>query len=83
MEPGIYAWCSCGYSSNQPFCDGSHRGTGLKPVIIEIQKQVRMKWCTCKQSAQEPFCDHTHRELVKKGLGIGDLIPVPNSTNEV
>jgi len=23
-EGKIYAWCSCGYSSKQPFCDGSH-----------------------------------------------------------
>ena len=22
-----YYWCSCGKSSKQPFCDGSHKGT--------------------------------------------------------
>lgn len=22
-----YFWCSCGQSANQPFCDGSHKGT--------------------------------------------------------
>ncbi|HET9149161.1 MAG TPA: CDGSH iron-sulfur domain-containing protein, partial [Alphaproteobacteria bacterium] len=22
-----YWWCSCGQSRNQPFCDGSHKGT--------------------------------------------------------
>ena len=27
LEPGNYAWCSCGRSANQPFCDGSHKGT--------------------------------------------------------
>jgi CDGSH-type Zn-finger protein len=21
-----YAWCACGLSKNQPFCDGSHKG---------------------------------------------------------
>merc|ERR1719187_3183255 len=34
-----YAWCSCGYSKKQPFCDGSHRtpdfNTSLKPIRWE------------------------------------------------
>lgn len=25
MEPGKYAWCTCGRSATQPFCDGSHK----------------------------------------------------------
>ena len=24
-----YYWCSCGKSSKQPFCDGSHKGTAV------------------------------------------------------
>ena len=28
-----YAWCAFGRSKNQPFCDGSHPGTGLEPVM--------------------------------------------------
>ena len=27
-----YFWCSCGKSSNQPFCDGSHKGSGMAAV---------------------------------------------------
>ena len=30
-----YAWCACGLSKWQPFCDGSHTGSkvpGIKPV---------------------------------------------------
>src|SRR5581483_7668491 len=27
-----YFWCACGRSRNQPFCDGSHAGTGLTPL---------------------------------------------------
>ncbi len=27
LEPCTYYWCSCGKSSKQPFCDGSHKGT--------------------------------------------------------
>ncbi|MDD8051669.1 MAG: CDGSH iron-sulfur domain-containing protein, partial [Verrucomicrobiota bacterium] len=25
MKPGTYAWCACGHSQGQPFCDGSHK----------------------------------------------------------
>ncbi len=31
LEPGTYYWCACGRSKNQPFCDGSHKGTDFKP----------------------------------------------------
>jgi CDGSH-type Zn-finger protein len=24
VTPGKYAWCACGRSSNQPYCDGTH-----------------------------------------------------------
>jgi len=27
-----YQWCACGRSAAQPFCDGSHAGTGITPV---------------------------------------------------
>ena len=29
-----YFWCACGRSANQPFCDGSHKGTGLTPDAV-------------------------------------------------
>jgi len=28
-----YYWCSCGKSSKQPFCDGSHNETEFSPVV--------------------------------------------------
>ena len=31
LEAGEYWWCSCGKSSKQPFCDGSHKGTSFTP----------------------------------------------------
>ena len=27
-----YLWCSCGLSSKQPFCDGSHKNSEFSPV---------------------------------------------------
>ncbi len=62
-SPGTKFWCACGRSSNQPYCDGSHKGTGIVPVKVEITEQKKVYWCGCKQSKKEPFCDGTHRDL--------------------
>jgi len=63
VEPGIYAYCTCGWSSNQPFCDGSHEGTGFEPMLIEIAERRKVSWCACKHSLKMPFCDGTHKSL--------------------
>lgn len=41
VKPGKYAWCACGESGNQPYCDGSHRGTGITPMIVEITEEKK------------------------------------------
>ncbi len=39
LEAGIsYWWCACGRSANQPFCDGSHEGTGLNQWNLRCRK---------------------------------------------
>lgn len=64
MQPGTYAWCSCGKSAKQPFCDGSHRGTGMTPVRTEITEAKKVAWCGCKHAAGgSAFCDGSHRKL--------------------
>lgn len=60
-EPGKKAWCACGRSANQPYCDGSHRGTGLGPVRVEIEAKKRVAWCGCRRTGSPPFCDGSHR----------------------
>ena len=45
VEAGKYAWCSCGKSENQPYCDGSHRDTDMTPVITEIEEAKKIAWC--------------------------------------
>lgn len=62
-DPGTYWWCACGRSRTQPFCDGSHRGTGLEPMKVELTQPTRVAWCTCKRSATKPYCDGTHAKL--------------------
>jgi CDGSH iron-sulfur domain-containing protein 3 len=63
VEPGEYWWCACGLSKGQPFCDGSHKGTGLGPVKTEIKEAKAVAWCGCKHSSNKPFCDGSHSRL--------------------
>ncbi len=63
LEPGTYFWCACGRSSNQPFCDGSHKGTGLSPVSFTIDTKKSVFLCQCKQTKNRPFCDGSHKSL--------------------
>ena len=65
VEPGKYAWCACGLSTKQPFCDGSHKGTGFAPVREEITEAKKVAWCGCKHSTKGAFCDGTHRNLTE------------------
>ena len=63
LEPGTYFWCACGRSSNQPFCDGSHKETGLSPVSFVIDSKKSVFLCQCKQTKNRPFCDGSHKSL--------------------
>lgn len=58
-----YFWCACGRSRNQPFCDGSHKGTGCEPVAFVAEKSGQAWLCRCKQTGKMPFCDGTHNKL--------------------
>lgn len=63
VEPGTYWWCSCGRSEKQPFCDGSHKGTGLAPVKVEVDETKTLWFCQCKHSKNPPLCDGSHKGL--------------------
>lgn len=63
LEPGTYYWCSCGKSSNQPFCDGSHVGTDFSPLAFTVSEAGTQYLCGCKRTANPPYCDGTHNEL--------------------
>ncbi|RMG81532.1 MAG: CDGSH iron-sulfur domain-containing protein [Bacteroidetes bacterium] len=63
VEPKKYAWCSCGRSEKQPFCDGSHKGTEFRPVVVEIEEKKKVAWCGCKHTGNPPFCDGSHKNL--------------------
>ncbi|MHC4390100.1 MAG: CDGSH iron-sulfur domain-containing protein [Planctomycetota bacterium] len=63
LEPGTYAWCSCGKSANQPYCDGSHAGTSFRPVVVKIDEPKKVAWCGCRASKKKPYCDGSHAGL--------------------
>ena len=41
-----YAWCACGRSRKQPFCDGSHASTPFRPVVWKA-KEDDGKFMSC------------------------------------
>jgi len=63
LAPGDYWWCACGRSQKQPFCDGSHKGTGLTPRQFHVNAAEKVWLCGCKQSKTKPLCDGTHKTL--------------------
>lgn len=60
-----YKWCACGRSETQPYCDGSHEGTGIEPVEFVAKRTGKKAMCMCKKTETPPYCDGTHRSLVK------------------
>ena len=63
LEEGkTYYWCACGRSASQPFCDGSHKGTGLAPMAFVAEGGTAFL-CGCKASKKAPYCDGSHKRL--------------------
>lgn len=64
-----YYFCVCGRSQNQPFCDGSHAGTGFEPLAFTPQKDGEAYLCNCKHSGNLPYCDGTHNQFGESQVG--------------
>lgn len=64
LEEGkTYAWCTCGLSAKQPFCDGSHAGTEYQPLLYKATATEKVMLCGCKRAMTAPFCDGTHLQI--------------------
>jgi hypothetical protein len=59
LEEGhTYYWCACGLSEDQPFCDGSHSGTGLRPALFMAEKFGTQYLCGCKKTRRHIATGH-------------------------
>ncbi len=88
-----YYFCTCGRSANQPFCDGSHKGTPFTPKAFTAEESGEAYLCQCKQTANAPFCDGTHTKVPDDQVGKefalepdpdgdSDAMPEPEATPE-
>ena len=64
-----YYFCTCGRSANQPFCDGSHKGTSFTPKAFKADDDGTAYLCACKHTANPPFCDGTHKKFTAEQIG--------------
>lgn len=63
LEAGVkYAYCTCAQSETYPWCDGTHRRCGGKPLKWIQQEDATAKLCRCRKSGNFPFCDGSHAE---------------------
>lgn len=58
-----YAFCTCGLSDGQPFCNGAHKGTEYRPNVFTAEKDEEMWMCLCKHTDNAPKCDGSHKTL--------------------
>jgi CDGSH-type Zn-finger protein len=58
-----YWWCTCGKSSKQPFCDGSHKRGAFSPMKYTAEKDSKLWFCGCKATGRAPLCDGRHKAL--------------------
>jgi glutamate synthase domain-containing protein 2/CDGSH-type Zn-finger protein len=90
LEKGEEYWfCTCGRSASQPFCDGSHAGTGFQPQAFTAQDSGSAWLCRCKQTGNAPHCDGTHARIPEEQVGkelalerSADGPPEPQATPE-
>ena len=76
VKEGVsYRWCRCGLSRAQPWCDGSHAGTGIEPIEFKAPISGTFFMCGCKRSENAPYCFGTCRGHTSPHRNDGGLKP--------
>ena len=55
-----YWWCTRGNNAKQPFCDGSHKGSGKGPYKYTATADATLWFCVCKKTGNRPLCDGSY-----------------------
>jgi CDGSH-type Zn-finger protein len=55
-----YYWCTCGKTSDRPFCDHSHDGSEFTPLEFTVDKDRSAFLCSCRKTKNPPYCDSSH-----------------------
>lgn len=63
LEAGSYAWCQCGRTKTVPYCDGSHEGTGIEPLMFDVEQPSTAAICNCGITKTPPYCDGSHVDI--------------------
>ena len=53
-------FCNCDKTKDGPFCDGSHKGTGIAPTVVTFEEDRTAIICGCGKSGRRPYCDGSH-----------------------
>jgi CDGSH-type Zn-finger protein len=62
-EGETYAYCTCGLSDKQPFCNGAHKETSFTPHKFTAEATETLHLCGCKRTGNDPRCDGSHKSL--------------------
>lgn len=64
LEKGkTYAWCTCGLSENQPWCNGAHKGSEMSPKVFVAEESKTAYMCQCKATNNPGLCDGSHNKI--------------------